>query len=117
MRGTEVNDTSSEFQFVNYAAMTVLEMIKLVPTREEKYNLLIEFIRKINPDYAISLNTICDTPQKRNQLVSDAETKNWIPVVLGNILNPGEIMEFVNKYAFNTCVFGSPVALRKGYPK
>lgn len=97
MRGTEVDTMSGEFRFVNYAAMTVLEMMKLVPTAEEKYKLLIEFIRSINPDYALSLNIQCSTPEKRARIVSDAETRSWIPLVIGNIKDPLEIVEFIDK--------------------
>lgn len=117
MKGTDVDKNSNEFQFVNYAAMTVIEMMKLVPSREEKYNLLLEFIRKINPEYAESVNKVCDTPEKRENIVSDVEQKNWIPLVLGNFMDPIEIVDFINNKAFVTCTFGSPQALRKGYPK
>lgn len=98
MKGIDVNTNSDEFKFVNYAATTVVEMMKLVPSREEKYNLLIEFIRKINPEYADSLNKVCNTPEKRENIVSDVEQKNWIPRVLGNFLDPLEIVDFIHRY-------------------
>lgn len=117
MKGIDVDLQSNEYKFVNSAATTVIEMMKLVPSREEKYNLLLEFIRKVNAEYAESLNKVCNTPEKRDNIVTDVEKKNWIPIVLGHALDPIEIVDFINNKAFITCTFGSPEYLKKGYPK
>ncbi len=117
MNGADMTKHPEALKFVNSSAAVVIEMMRLVPSREEKFKLLTDFLYNVNPEYAASLNKVCDTPEKRERIVNDVEAKNFIPVVLGASLDPLQIVDFINDKAFVTVLFGSPDALRKGYPK
>ncbi len=117
INGTELVKHPDAIKFVNHSAAVVIEMMKLVPSREEKFKLLADFLYNVNPEYAAALNKVCDTPEKRENIVNDVETKNFIPGASGSSIDPIRIVDFINNKGFVTALFGSPTALRKGFPK
>lgn len=91
-----------EFTFMHRAADVVLEMMENVPSREERFQLLLNFIHHVNPDYSQVMNRVCSTPEKRQQMVDDVLRKKWIPLVIGTKFDPIEVIDFVRHLTGDT---------------
>ena len=85
-----------EGRFLNSSANKILAMMELIPSSEEQFHLVINFIRTLHEDYANALIVHLATQQLRQEFVEAIRTKKYIPIILGSPLHAIDILYFLN---------------------
>lgn len=85
-----------DIRFLNSGANKILAMMELIPSSEEQFHLVINFIRTLHEDYANVLIMHLATQQLRQEFIEAIKAKKCIPIILGSSLHTTDILYFLN---------------------